>query len=309
MQVISRVVVSLLLGFAVNGIGAEVAKPSTPPVEATPVHGPVPAPPKAKAHSQTRAKAAKRTANVSSPAKSHVSEMYGQTRFVFDEARNLLVANQKYFIKYEDEESFGRVAATANGSLAATFSPSDVADFQKAVETVGDYRNRMKSHCGGVSTRYFVDALDRYMSSLASFNRRALPLVADISENNNQLILVVNRTALVDAPVLMSRYLQFKKQRFKESMNRFLPSDSELIGSLVSIAKMLKVEVSDEDWNKTYGLRDNALELVSLWPREPIFEATEKLTDAKESACIVSLAKPTQASAKPAAPAAGKTCE
>ncbi len=282
--------IGLFLAFSISALGAESP-------QATPVQGPSPATPvpsEVKEPKITHPPKVRHARHTNRPTATVAVnrgglEMSGQTRFVFDEARNLLVPNQKYFIKYEDEETYGRTASTEASSTSTTFSQEQVADFQKAVDTIGEYRNRMKTQCLGNSTRFFIDSLDHYFSSLAAFNRKAIPLVADISSNNNQLMLVVNRTALIDAPVLMSRYLQFKKQRFKETISRFAPSDTQLIKSLVNIAKMLKVEISEDDWNKTYGIRDSALELVSLWPREAIFEASEKLADAKETPCIVNL--------------------
>jgi hypothetical protein len=210
-----------------------------------------------------------------------------ESKFFFEEAKNLLVPNQKYLVKYEDEDSYGRLATNGSSSLTLTFSPDDVEKFRTAVQTIADYRTQMRQRCLGSSARAFTEALDQYLVSLCSFNRRALPLVGDISENNNTFVLLVNRTPLVDAPVLVSRYLQFKKQRFKENMGKFLPMDNQLVAAMVNIANVLKVEISDEEWNKSYGVRDNALELTSLWPREPIFGATERLSDLKEIACIV----------------------
>lgn len=226
-----------------------------------------------------------------------------------EEAMNLLIPNQKYLIKFEDEENFGKVAPLQSNSSYVEFSQGDVEKYQEAVKNIIEYRNFVRQHCGGESSRRFADALDRYIASLCTFNRKALPLVADITENNSALILIVNRSTLIDAPILTSRYLQFKKQRFKESMNRFLANDLQLVSDMVSVAKMLKVEVSDENWNKSFGVRDNAIETLSQWPREMVFSATEKLTDARESACIfqpkanVAQQKPEEAKA-PAAPQA-----
>ena len=237
---------------------------------------------------------------------SKASETLGHTKFPYEEAKNLLIADQKYFLKYEDEDTFGRVGASSPSSRNTSFSKAEVEQYRDAVEKIAQYRNNTKNHCLGASNQYFVEALDKYLTSLSSFNRRAIPLVADISSNNNQLVLVVNRTTLTDAPVLISRYLQFKKQRFKETMDKFLPSDSELIAAMVRIGKTLDVSLNDEAWNRTYGIRDNGLELISLWPRETIFQATEKLADAKESVCVVTLNKPVQETPEETTPKAAE---
>jgi hypothetical protein len=216
----------------------------------------------------------------------------GDWRFLYDEARNLLVPDQKYLIQYEDEENYGKAAGTGKNSQTVVFSPEDVEKFKKAVQTVADYRNQMRNHCPSPSAASFMQSLDKYANSLCAFNRRALPLVADISENNSLLRLLVSRTSLKDAPVLVSRYLQFKKQRFKDSMDKFVPADRSLVEAMVTIANVLKVELNNEDWNRPYGLRDNSVEVVSLWPRESIFEASAKLTESRESACIVRNSSP-----------------
>jgi len=221
------------------------------------------------------------------------------TRFLWDEASNLIVPNQKYLLRYQDEDNFGKIASDEKTTVTLSFSEGEVERYREDIRVIADYRNQMKQRCNGSSTQYFVEALDKYLSALASFNRKALPLVADISENNDLMILIVNRTALIDPPILSTRYLQFKKQRFKESMNRFLAQDQQLVKAMVDVARLFKVDITDKDWNRTYGARDNALELVSLWPRDLIFEATEKLTDAKEMACVVQPRDKMQASKSP----------
>jgi hypothetical protein len=265
--------------FADSGAGAATVTTATTTIKAA---APAATAVKAPAHAKRSRSGASGNVRLSDP---------GTQTYLLEEAKNLIVPSQPYVIRFEDEESLGKVAKTETGSLNTNFSPEEVEQFRVAVQTIGDYRTKMRNQCLGSSARLFLQSLDKYLSSLASFNRRALPLVADISENNNSLILVVNRTALVDAPVLVSRYLQFKKQRFKESMGRFLPSDNQLVAAMVTIARQLKVDISDDDWNRSYGLRDNALELVSLWPRELIFEATEKLSEAHETACVIDLRK------------------
>jgi hypothetical protein len=213
-----------------------------------------------------------------------------ETRFVSEEAKNLLVPDQKYLIRFEDEESLGKVAPNAGkNSLNTSFSSEEVSQFRSAVQYIADYRQHLHSRCLGASNQSFSRALDKYLAGLAAFNRRALPVVADITENNNLLVLIVNRTALIDAPVLISRYLQFKKQRFKENMGRFLAADATLVTSLVNIAKLLHVELSDDEWNKTYVLRDNVLEQNSLWSRDSIFDATDKLASVRETTCVVEI--------------------
>jgi hypothetical protein len=214
------------------------------------------------------------------------TELPSSPALLAEEAMNLLIPNQKYLIKFEDEENFGKVAPLQSNSSYVEFSQSDVEKYREAVKNIIEYRNFVRQHCSGESSRRFADAMDRYISSLCTFNRKALPLVADITENNSALILIVNRSTLIDAPVLTTRYLQFKKQRFKESMNRFLNNDLQLVADMVTVAKTLKVEISEENWNKSFGVRDNAIESLSQWPREMIFSATEKLNDARESACI-----------------------
>ena len=209
------------------------------------------------------------------------------SRNLFDEAKNLIIPNQKYLLQFEDEESFGRLTSKGKEDTTVVFSDSEVEKFRQAAQTISSYRAQVKQRCSGQSETFLIQALDNYSASLAAFNRRALPLVADISENNNLMILLVNRTTLVDAPVLVSRYLKYKKQRFKENMGRFLTTDNQLVESMVTIADILKSEVSDRDWNKSYAVRDNALEQISLWPRKPIFEATARLSEMRERACVV----------------------
>lgn len=284
--------------------GNSVPPPQLPPPGPTPVSvaTPVKHTPKAKHHVRSRS---------GTPASAPRETSGGSQTFLLEEAKNLIVSQQPYRLRFEDEESFGKLSQPDVGTVSTEFSPEDVEQFRTSVQTVGDYRIKVRNQCLGASTRYFLQSLDKYLSSIASFNRRALPLVADISENNSSLVLVVNRAPLVDAPVLVSRYLQFKKQRFKESMNRFLPSDNQLVASMVQIARILKVNLTEDDWNRSYGLRDNALELVSLWPRELIFDATEKLSEAHETACIIDLRKELnrKADAAVASPSPSKAAE
>jgi hypothetical protein len=221
------------------------------------------------------------------PATRAHSSSTADWRFLYEEARNLLVADQKYLIQFEDEENYGKAAGTGKNSVTTVFASEDVEKFKHAVQNIADYRNQMRNHCATASAHSFMEALDKYAYSLCAFNRRALPLVADISENNSLLRLLVSRTSLKDAPVLISRYLQFKKQRFKDSMDKFVPADKQLVEAMVNVANVLKVELIDEDWNRPYGLRDTSVELVSLWPRENIFEATAKLSESREAACII----------------------
>jgi hypothetical protein len=261
-----------------------------------------PVPPALPAPSHSKAKRPHRARSGSNPIARSSDSPGGAQTFLLEESKNLIVSNQPYRLRFEDEESLGKVSQQNTGTLSVEFSPEDVEQFRTSIQTIGDYRVKLRNQCLGSSTRYFLESIDKYLSSLASFNRRALPLMADISENNSSLVLIVNRAPLVDAPVLISRYLQFKKQRFKEVMNRFLPSDNQLVASMVQVARILKINISEDDWNRSYGLRDNALELVSLWPRELIFDATEKLSEAHETACIIDLRKEVNRKAQAASP-------
>lgn len=285
---------------------------TTPPAAtAAPKINPAPAktPEKKKTTVRNSSPSRPRTASTPPTIPARLDRVAGEARNLFEEAKNLLVPDQKYLIQFEDEEGFGRPASKGKEDTTIIFSESDVEKYKRAVEVIASYRNQVKQRCSGVSEGYLVQALDNYSVSLSAFNRRALPLVADISENNALMILLVSRTTLVDAPVLVSRYLQFKKQRFKESINRFVTSDTQLVDSMVKIAKILKTELNDSDWNKSYSVRDNALELISLWPRKPIFEATARLSEVKERACVVEYVpkgQPQDGVEVPAAPAAAE---
>lgn len=224
--------------------------------------------------------------NYKGAPKSTNSAIPTPTPFLAEEAVNLLIPNQKYILKFEDEESFGKIQAASN-SINTVFSPQEVETFQKSIRYITDYRNQMKQRCFGDSSRKMNEALEKYLAGLCQFNRKALAMVADITENNSAMILVINRSTLVDAPVLVSRYFQFKKQRYKENMQRFLKDDNKLVSQMAQVAKIFKVDLTDETWNKTYGLRENGLENISQWPRELVFQATEKLASAKEGACIL----------------------
>lgn len=226
-------------------------------------------------------------------------------RAAFEEAKNLIVANQPYVLKFEDEENYGKVSETGKTHTDHTFSEEEVETFRKAVDTLGIYRNQLRTRCSGASPKVLITAFDKYLHSVSLFNRKALPLVADIAESNPTMVLVVNRNVLIDAPVLISRYLQFKKQRFKESMNKFTAADQSMIDALISIAATLKVKISDSDWTKSYPVRESGLEMISMWPRETIFEATEKLSDARETVCIVDLNLPKATQAAKSEPDSG----
>jgi len=138
-----------------------------------------------------------------------------------------------------------------------------------------------------------MEALNRYGLALAAAQTRALPIASDISQNLSSLILVVNRTALRDAPILIGRYFQAKKQRYyMDGIEQFAPADSELVNDMLTVARILHVDISDEDKNKSYDLRDDNIEMASVWPRKFILSAAKSLGEAKEPVCVVSLAHP-----------------
>jgi hypothetical protein len=207
---------------------------------------------------------------------------------VYREAGSLLVTNEKYIIKYEDEEGNGRPAQSVK-AITAEFTPQEVTDYGDAVRFIADYRGEVKAHCPTTGSQSLVSVLDQYADMLATFHRRALHYAGDISENNNHLVLVVNRSALKDATVLISRYLQFKKARFQDSMDKFLPADNSLVSNLVTVARVFNVSVGSDDWNRKYSVREAALESISAWPRVKVFDATQALAGSREQVCVVEL--------------------
>lgn len=307
---------SLLVFLVVTGVAfgapAPTPQPAPPQVsaaKANPAPAPQVAPAPAKHQHSAHKSTTRKWVHNNNPSRRSAGETTVKTgsqsnQVAFDEAKNLLVSDQKYVIRFEDEEAFGRLAARNVNTTSYVFSEEDIAQWKTSVGVIADYRNQVRTQCSSLSNRSLTTALDRYLTGLGAFNRRALPIVADITENNSQLILIVNRSLLIDAPILVSRYLQFKKQRFKENMSRFLSADRELVGAMTTVAKILKVELTDDDWNKTYGIREAALESMSLWPRDSIFEATDKLSEARENACVVQF-KPAKTEAKSETPATG----
>lgn len=209
-------------------------------------------------------------------------------RAVFAEAKSLLVPRQKYLLKFEDEQSHA-FPSEQLAPLTTSFSEDEVEQFRRSVQFIADYDLSVRNQCQGQSARSLTQSLEKYAEALNAFNRRALPLVGDISENNNLMVLLINRTTLKDAPVLISRFMQFKKQRFKESLDQFVGTDGELIASMVQIAKALKTDISSDDWNRGYAVRENAVELVSMWPRRMIFEASSRLNEPRENTCIAKM--------------------
>jgi hypothetical protein len=262
-----------------RGDGTAAPAPSAPATPAAPSKA-VAAPAKSSAR-----KASRPAAKSSFVAKRESG--YTEPYALYREAQNLLVPGQKYILKFEDEENRGQLAPTKDaGPQSVVFSSDDVGKYRDAFGEIGEYAKQVREKCSSPSNRLFVQTLDKYADGVASFNRKGLPLVGDISERNDALVLVINRTLLRDAAVLTSRYLNTKRQRFKESLDRFIDADSRLIQAMSTVAKVLRSEVEDEDWKRAFGVRDHSLEMVSMWPRTPIFEATARLNEGQEAVCL-----------------------
>ncbi len=221
----------------------------------------------------------------------------------YTEGRDLLVADHKYVLQYENEENFGRISASEPNRTQVTFSEGDVESFKEAFTVLLNYRTQMEKSCRSTSNELFKSYLDRYATAVSAFHRDGLPMGSDISTNNDSIVLIVNRTTLKDATILVARYLNSKQSRFKEFIPKYVEADKLLKESFNTIAKVLKVEVSDSDRDRPYSIRENNLETVSKLPRFSIFQAAESLTEGKEGVCIVSAENLTEVATPKTTPA------